>query len=75
MRDTFVIGWLTDLCQQIPFIIILLSIIAVIVVYRNYNPDKRYYNYILKRQQEIMQTIYFFYDSFKKGDVITSMLL
>ena len=75
MKDTFVIGWLTDLFQQIPFIIILLSIIAVIVVYRNYNPDKRYYNYILKRQQEILHTFYFIYESFKKGDIITSMLL
>ena len=75
LRDTFILGWITELFEQVPFIIILLSIIAVIVVYRNYNPDKKYYNYILKRQQEIMQTIYFFYDSFKKGDVITSMLL
>ena len=75
LKDTFILGWITELFEQVPFIIILLSIIAVIVVYRNYNPDKKYYNYILKRQQEIMQTIYFFYDSFKKGDVITSMLL
>ena len=75
MRDTFILGWITEIFEQIPFIIILLSIIAVIVVYRNYNVDKTYYNYILKRQQEIMHTIYLFYDSFKKGDIITSMLL
>ena len=75
MRDTFILGWITEIFEQIPFIIILLSIIAVIVVYRNYNVDKTYYNYILKREQEIMHTIYLFYDSFKKGDIITSMLL
>ena len=75
MKDTYIIGWITELFEQVPFIIILLSIIAVIVVYRNYNPDKRYYNYILKRQQEILHTFYFIYESFKKGDIITSMLL
>ena len=75
MRDTFVIGWITDLFSQIPFMIVLLCIIFVIIIYRNYNPDKRYYNYILKRQQEIMHTFHFFCESFKKGDIITSMLL
>ena len=75
MKDTFVIGWITELFEQVPFIIVLLSIIAVIVVYRNYNPDKRYYNYILKRQQEITHTFNFFQENFKKGDIITSMLL
>ena len=75
MKDTFVIGWITELFAQIPFTIILLSIIAVIVVYRNYNPDKRYYNYILKRQQEIMHTFHFLSESFKKGDIITSILM
>ena len=75
MKDTFVIGWITELFEQVPFIIVLLSIIGVIVVYRNYNPDKRYYNYILKRQQEISHTFNFFQENFKKGDIITSMLL
>ena len=75
MKDTFVIGWITELFEQVPLIIVLLSIIAVIVVYRNYNPDKRYYNYILKRQQEIAYTFHFFSEHFKKGDIITSMLL
>ena len=75
MRDTFILGWITEIFEQIPFIIILLSIIAVIVVYRNYNVDRTYYNYILKREQEIMHTIYLFYDSFRKGDIITSLLL
>ena len=75
MKDTFIIGWITELFEQVPLIIVLLSIIAVIVVYRNYNPDKRYYNYILKRQQEITHTFQFFHENFKKGDIITSMLL
>ena len=75
MEDTFIIGWITELFEQVPLIIVLLSIIGVIVVYRNYNPDKRYYNYISKRQQEITHTFQFFHENFKKGDIITSMLL
>ncbi len=75
MKDTFVIGWISDLLSQIPFIIELLCVIFVIIIYRNYNPDKRYYNYIMKRQQEIMETFHFLSENFKKGDIISSMLL
>ena len=75
MKDTFAIGWISDLLSQIPFIIELLCVIFVIIIYRNYNPDKRYYNYIMKRQQEIMETFHFLSENFKKGDIISSMLL
>ena len=75
MKDTLFIGWLVGLFQQIPFVIILISVLIIILVYRQYNPDIRYYDYIIKRQQDLSNTFHQFYQQISKRDILTSMLL
>ena len=75
MKNTLFIGWIVNLFQQLPFIIILFSVFLIILIYRKYNPDKRYYEYIVNRQKELVNTFYSLYEQISKRDMITSMLL
>ena len=75
MKNTPIIGWIVNLFQQLPFIIILFSIILIILIYRKYNPDKRFYDYIANRQKEIVNSFYILYEQISKRDILTSMLL
>jgi hypothetical protein len=75
MKDALFIGWFVGLFQQIPFVIILISILIIILVYRQYNPDIRYYDYLIKRQQDLSNTFHQFYEQISKRDILTSMLL
>ena len=75
MEDTIGIGWIVGLIQQLPLVIILISIVIVILVYRKYNPDVRYYDYLVRRQQELSNTFHVFFEQISKRDILTSMLL
>ena len=75
MKDIKIIGWIVNLFQQLPFIIILISLVLIILIYRKYNPDKRYYEYIFKRHKELINTFYVLYEQISKRDILTSMLL
>ena len=73
--DTVFIGWILKLFQEAPFIMALISLIFIILIYRKYNPDKRYYEFLVKRQLELAKTFHIFYDQISKRDILTSMLL
>ena len=75
MKDINIIGWNISLFQQLPFIIILISFVLIILIYRQYYPDKRYYKYIFKRHKDLLNTFYVLYEQISKRDVLTSMLL
>ena len=75
MKNALFIGWFVNLFQQLPFIIILFSVFLIVIIYRKYNPDKRYYKYIVNRQKELVNTFYSLYEQISKRDIITSMLL
>ena len=75
MRDTIFIGWIIKLFQEAPFIMILIALIFIILIYRKYSPDSRYYEYLVKRQLELSKTFHVFYEQISKRDVLTSMLL
>ena len=75
MEDTIGIGYIVGLIQQFPFVIILISVVLVILIYRKYNPDVRYYDYLVKRQQELSNTFHVFFEQISKRDILTSMLL
>lgn len=75
MKDIIIISWIVNLFQQLPFIIILISFVFIILIYRKYHPDKRYYEYIFKRHKELINTFYILYEQISKRDILTSMLL
>lgn len=75
MKETLFFGWFVGLFQQLPFIIILISVLLIVLIYRQYNPDIRYYEYIIKRQIELSNTFHVFYEQISKRDILTSMLL
>ena len=75
MKDILILGWIVGLFQQLPFIIIIISIFFIALIYRKYNPDKRYYEYIIKRQEDLINTFYVLYEQISKRDILTSMLL
>ena len=75
MEDTIGIGYIVGLIQQFPFVIILISVVLVILIYRKYNPDVRYYDYLVRRQQELSNTFHVFFEQISKRDILTSMLL
>ena len=75
MKDTIGIGWIAGLIQQIPCAIILIAVFFVILAYRKYNPDVRYYDYLVRRQQELSNTFHVFFEQISKRDILTSMLL
>ena len=75
MKDILILGWIVGLFQQLPFIVIIISIFLVALIYRKYNPDTRYYEYIIKRQEDLINTFYVLYQQISKRDILTSMLL
>ena len=75
IKETIFIGWLIKLFREAPFIIILIALIFIILIYRKYNPDSRYYEYLVKRQLELGKTFHTFYEQISKRDVLTLNLL
>lgn len=75
MRNIFVLGWLVELFLQLPFIIILISIVLIMLIYRKYNPDKRYYEYIYQSQKKLINSFHILYEQISKRDILNSMLL
>ena len=75
MKDILILGWIVGLFQQLPFIVIIISIFLVALIYRKYNPDTRYYEYIIKRQEDLINTFYVLYQQISKRDLITKNLL
>lgn len=75
MKDILVIGWIIGLFQQLPFIVVLIAVVLVILIYRKYYPDTSYYEYIIHRQKDLLNSFYILYDQISKRDILTSMLL
>ena len=75
MADAPLIGWIVGIVQEMPFLIVIIALIFIILFYRKYNPDSRYYEYLIKRQKELDNTFQMFYEQISKRDTLTSMLL
>ena len=75
MEDILFIRWIVGLFQQLPFIIVSIAVVLVILIYRKYYPDKSYYEYIVKKQKDLLNSFYVLYDQISKRDILTSMLL
>ena len=75
MLDLPILGWIVGIIHEMPFLIIVLGLIFIIILYRKYNPDSRYYEYLIKRQKELDNNFQIFYEQISKRDSLTSMLL
>ena len=75
MRSAFFFGWIYRLAREAISIMILLSIIFIIFIYRKYTPTKDYYDFIIKKQKEILETFQLLYQQISKRDLITKNLL
>jgi len=75
MRSAFFFGWIYRLAREAISIMILLSIIFVIFIYRKYTPTKDYYDFIIRKQKEILETFQLLYQQISKRDLITKNLL
>ena len=75
MRSAFFFGWIYRLAREAISIMILLAIIFTIFIYRKYTPTKDYYDFIIKKQKEILETFQLLYQQISKRDLITKNLL
>ena len=75
MRSAFFFGWIYRLAREAISIMILLSIIFIIFIYRKYTPTKDYYDFIIRKQKEILETFQLLYQQISKRDLITKNLL
>ena len=69
MRSAFFFGSIYLLVREAISIMILLSIIFIIFIYRKYTPTKYYYDFIIKKQKEILETFQLFYQHISKRDL------
>ena len=75
MRSAFFFGWIYRLAREAITIMILLSIIFCIFIHRKYTPSKDYYDFIINKQKEILDTFQLLYTQISKRDLITKNLL
>jgi hypothetical protein len=75
MEDAPIFGWIVGIIEEMPFLIVVIALVFIVILYRKYNPDSRYYEYLLKRQKGLDNNFQMFYDQISKRDVLTSMLL
>ena len=75
MEDAPLFGWIVGIIKEMPFLIVIIALVFIVILYRKYNPDSRYYEYLLKRQKGLDNNFQMFYEQISKRDVLTSMLL
>ena len=75
IRKFWLIGWFHEVFKEALFIMLLLTIILCTIIYRNYSPNQKYYDYIINRQQEMLETFQLLYDQIGKRDKINYLLL
>lgn len=75
MEDAPIFGWIVGIIEEMPFLIVVIALVFIVILYRKYNPDSRYYEYLLKRQKGLDNNFQMFYEQISKRDVLTSMLL
>ena len=75
MEDAPIFGWIVGIIEEMPFLIVIIALVFIVILYRKYNPDSRYYEYLLKRQKGLDNNFQMFYEQISKRDVLTSMLL
>ena len=75
IRKFWTIGWFHEVFKEALFIMLLLTAILCTIIYRNYSPNQKYYEYIINRQQEMLETFQLLYDQIGKRDKINYLLL
>jgi hypothetical protein len=75
MRSAFFFGWIYRLSREAISVMILLSIIFIIFIYRKYTPSKDYYDFVINKQIELLDTFQLLYQQISKRDFITKNLL
>ena len=75
IRNFWLIGWFHEVFKEALFIMLLLTVILCAIIYRNYSPNQKYYDYIINRQQEMLETFQLLYDQIGKRDKINYLLL
>ena len=75
IRKFWGIGWFHEVFKEALFIMLLLTVILCTIIYRNYSPNQKYYDYIINRQQEMLETFQLLYDQIGKRDKINYLLL
>lgn len=75
MEDAPLFGWIVGIIKEMPFLIVIIALVFIVILYRKYNPDSRYYEYLIKRQKGLDNNFQMFYEQISKRDVLTSMLL
>lgn len=73
--DTTIIGWIFEKAREMPFIIVVISMIFIVIIYRHYNPEKVYYDYLKGKQNELNNTFRVFYEHIAKKDSLSLLLI
>ena len=75
VSDSPLLGGISYILQEMPFLIVILALVCIVLIYKNNYLDRRYNEYLKKKQKELDNTFRVYYGQISRRDLLTSMLL
>ena len=69
------VKWVVYICEEMPFLMVVLAISFIMMIYRKDGPDEEYFDFIIKKQRELEKDFRKYYDQIEKRETINKLLI